>query len=140
MDNILLILYVFFVLFILGIIAAIIVIYVRNHYIDNTEKISSGSISTGDTYISPSFDIINYKHCVVQISSNRLTEDIIDIQVSPNNTDWINAGLTLSPITTGVESSYFINDNLFANYFRVKFTNTGASGISLTIFVTKKNY
>ena len=140
MDNILIALFVLYVIFVIAIITTIIVVYVRNRQADNTETVISGAIAPTETYTSPVFDISVYEYSVLQISSDQSTEDTIDIQVSSDNKNWINSGVTLSPIATGSGSGYFSSDPLYVNYFRIKFTNNGASNITLKIYVTKKNY
>jgi hypothetical protein len=140
MNNTLIVLFVLFAIFIVAVITAVIVVHVRNRTNDNTEAIVSGTISPSSSYTSKIFDIIDYEYVVLQVSANQSSEDTIDIQVSSNNKDWINSGVTLSPINFNGKSGYYMGDSLLSNYFRIKFTNNNVGNISLDIFVTKKNF
>tara|TARA_R100000664_G_C2725683_1_gene117724 strand:+ start:497 stop:922 length:426 start_codon:yes stop_codon:yes gene_type:complete len=141
MNNVLIGLIVLFCIFVVAVITAVIVIYLRDRTLDNSVFIRTGPIAAGNSYTSPSFDIAQFEYTFLQISSQQDIQDqVVEIQISSDNKNWINSGVTLNPINTDSKSGYFLGDTLISNYFRLYFDNTGSISVSFDIYITKKNY
>lgn len=90
-------------------------------------------INNGKTYTTPSIDMKNYNFITIEgkIDHNN-NDDKLIIETSPDNINWIDSGITISPVST----DYFYTDRIDSNYIRIKFTNT-SSQVKLNIFFTK---